>query len=205
VLGATYSVPFAALVAITSATAGACCCFLLSKSTARTSVLSILKFFRGEHLLQALHYSLSLSVSLCPLSASSLNLPAPLPPFQSLNSAIAHNNDDLLFYFTCVRISPLFPNWFINLCAPLTSISLKVFATGSFIGLIPASVLGACVHTLSHSSPLLLSTLHRVLHLSDSRGKSWLYWVQRVLSCTRKYSKSWWLWVRWLCCLRWPR
>jgi hypothetical protein len=58
------------------------------------------------------------------------------------------NRDDILFYFTCIRISPLFPNWFINLCAPLTSISLKVFAMGSFIGLIPASVLGACVKIL---------------------------------------------------------
>lgn len=112
-LGATYTVPFAALVAISCATTGACCCFLLSKSTARSSVVSVLRFLRAEHLLQ------------------------------SLNAAIAANSDDILFYFTCIRISPLFPNWFINLCAPLTSISLKAFAIGSCIGLIPASVLGA--------------------------------------------------------------
>ncbi len=78
----------------------------------------------------------------------------PLTP-QSLNTAILQNKDDILFYFTCIRISPLFPNWFINLCAPLTSISLKVFAIGSFLGLIPASVLGACVQSLFFFSSIL--------------------------------------------------
>ena len=41
-----------------------------------------------------------------------------------------------LFYFTCMRVSPLFPNWFINLCAPLTPIPLRVFALGTCIGLL---------------------------------------------------------------------
>ena len=86
----------------------------------------------------------------------------PLTP-QSLNTAILQNKDDILFYFTCIRISPLFPNWFINLCAPLTSISLKVFAIGSFLGLIPASVLGACVQPL-----FLLSSIIEVSALFSS-------------------------------------
>jgi len=48
---------------------------------------------------------------------------------------------NLFFYLLFLRISPLLPNWFISLAAPILDIPLRTFALATFVGLMPANYL----------------------------------------------------------------
>ena len=55
-----------------------------------------------------------------------------------------------------LRITPILPNWFINLCAPIIDVPLKAFFLGTFTGVALPSVLfiqaGKTIHQLSSAS-----------------------------------------------------
>jgi uncharacterized membrane protein YdjX (TVP38/TMEM64 family) len=53
---------------------------------------------------------------------------------------VHHHRHNLLSYILFLRITPILPNWFINVSAPIVSVPLRHFVLGTFLGLIPASV-----------------------------------------------------------------
>lgn len=52
---------------------------------------------------------------------------------------VHQHKDNLLNYIVFLRITPLLPNWFINLTAPVIGVPLFPFAFGTFIGVAPPS------------------------------------------------------------------
>ena len=55
--------------------------------------------------------------------------------------AIDDNHDNLFFFMLFLRISPLLPNWLINLASPVVGVPFKYFFTATFLGLIPANIM----------------------------------------------------------------
>lgn len=49
--------------------------------------------------------------------------------------------DDMFWYIVFLRITPLIPNWFMNLASPIINIPLKAFAFGTFFGVAPPSLI----------------------------------------------------------------
>jgi len=52
----------------------------------------------------------------------------------AMKSKIDENRHNLLFYMLFLRLSPLFPNWAINLSSPILGIPLSYFGTATLIG-----------------------------------------------------------------------
>ncbi|CAG9765538.1 unnamed protein product [Ceutorhynchus assimilis] len=52
---------------------------------------------------------------------------------------VDQHKDNLFNYMVFLRITPLLPNWFINLTAPVIGVPLVPFAVGTFIGVAPPS------------------------------------------------------------------
>jgi uncharacterized membrane protein YdjX (TVP38/TMEM64 family) len=63
-----------------------------------------------------------------------------------------HENN-LVWYMLFLRVTPLLPNWFINYASPIVGMPFKLFAVGSFLGLIPNSFIlvrtGLLLHEVS--------------------------------------------------------
>ena len=62
--------------------------------------------------------------------------------------AIDDNHDNLFFFLLFLRISPLLPNWLINLASPVVGVPFKYFLlatilgiTQNNLGLIPANIM----------------------------------------------------------------
>lgn len=62
--------------------------------------------------------------------------PKLLSDFRKKISKHSHN---LFFYLLFLRISPLLPNWFINMSSPILNVPLKHFFFATFFGLMPAN------------------------------------------------------------------
>ena len=66
--------------------------------------------------------------------------------------SLESNKDNLFFYMLFLRITPLLPNWLINLASPVVGVPYWHFISASFIGLMPANVLhvnmGASLSTM---------------------------------------------------------
>jgi uncharacterized membrane protein YdjX (TVP38/TMEM64 family) len=54
-----------------------------------------------------------------------------------LRNMINNNRHNLFWYMLFLRLTPLIPNWFVNLGCPLVGMPYKYFFLGSLIGLIP--------------------------------------------------------------------
>jgi uncharacterized membrane protein YdjX (TVP38/TMEM64 family) len=54
---------------------------------------------------------------------------------QDWQKKVASKRNDLLYYMIFLRVTPIVPNWFINLASPLIDIPLFPFALGTFIGI----------------------------------------------------------------------
>jgi uncharacterized membrane protein YdjX (TVP38/TMEM64 family) len=52
-----------------------------------------------------------------------------------LEKTVDANRDHLLWYTLFLRVSPVFPNWFVNIGCPLVGIRLDHFAVCTFFGL----------------------------------------------------------------------
>lgn len=50
---------------------------------------------------------------------------------------VNNHKDNLFWYMLFLRLTPLIPNWFVNLGSPLVGMPYIYFFTGSCIGLIP--------------------------------------------------------------------
>lgn len=71
------------------------------------------------------------------------------------SNQVEKHRDNLLSYILFLRMTPLLPNWFINLVAPVIGVPLYPFALGTFLGVAPPSVIaiqaGKTLHTLTSS------------------------------------------------------
>lgn len=47
---------------------------------------------------------------------------------------IAQNQGNLFYYLLFLRITPLLPNWFVNIACPLVDVKFKYFCLATFIG-----------------------------------------------------------------------
>lgn len=54
---------------------------------------------------------------------------------------IAQNKSNLFYYLLFLRITPLLPNWFVNIACPLVDVQFKYFFLATLIGLLPANFL----------------------------------------------------------------
>ncbi len=55
--------------------------------------------------------------------------------------ADADEKGNLLYFMLFLRLSPVMPNWFVNLASPGAGVPLKTFALATFLGLIPANII----------------------------------------------------------------
>ena len=69
---------------------------------------------------------------------------------------IAQNRSHLLYYLLFLRITPLLPNWFVNIACPLVDVPFRAFFLATFVGLIPANFLhistGAALNSATGAS-----------------------------------------------------
>lgn len=64
--------------------------------------------------------------------------PGKLKWFQS---KIDENRHNLFYYFMFLRITPLVPNWFINITSSVVGVPYRTFLAASLIGLLPYTYL----------------------------------------------------------------
>uniref|UniRef100_A0A6P7GIV9 Transmembrane protein 41 homolog isoform X1 n=1 Tax=Diabrotica virgifera virgifera TaxID=50390 RepID=A0A6P7GIV9_DIAVI len=68
---------------------------------------------------------------------------------------VEKHRSNMLNYIIFLRITPFFPNWFINLTAPVIGVPLYPFAFGTFIGVAPPSFIaikgGQTLHDMTAS------------------------------------------------------
>ncbi len=55
--------------------------------------------------------------------------------------SVESNKDNLFFYMLFLRITPLLPNWLINLASPIVGVPYKHFFFATVIGLMPANIM----------------------------------------------------------------
>lgn len=60
---------------------------------------------------------------------------------QSLRNQISSHSDNLLFFFLFLRITPIVPNFFINISSGNLGIPYPIFLAGTVVGLIPNAVI----------------------------------------------------------------
>ncbi|MEO3427525.1 TVP38/TMEM64 family protein [Pelagibius sp. CAU 1746] len=63
----------------------------------------------------------------------------------AVNRMSAGFRENALSYLLVLRLIPLFPFWLVNLVPALVGVPLKVFALGTFVGIIPGSLVYAAV------------------------------------------------------------
>ncbi|KRX90232.1 Transmembrane protein 41 -like protein [Trichinella pseudospiralis] len=57
------------------------------------------------------------------------------------SSKVEENAHHMLFYIIFLRITPIFPNWLINIASPFVDVPFLAFFFGTFIGVAPPSLL----------------------------------------------------------------
>lgn len=69
---------------------------------------------------------------------------------------VQKHRDNLLNYILFLRMTPLLPNWFINLASPVIGVPVVPFTVGTFFGVAPPSFVaiqaGQTLHKLTSSS-----------------------------------------------------
>ena len=57
--------------------------------------------------------------------------------FEWLQTQIEKNKNKLFFYFVFLRITPLVPNWFLNISSSLAGVPFHIFFCATMVGIIP--------------------------------------------------------------------
>jgi uncharacterized membrane protein YdjX (TVP38/TMEM64 family) len=70
-------------------------------------------------------------------------------------ASLNKNRDDLIYYLLFLRVTPLLPNWFINISSPILEVPLSKFALATFLGLMPMNVMHV-------KTGLMLSDLQKI-------------------------------------------
>ncbi|XP_008552487.2 transmembrane protein 41 homolog [Microplitis demolitor] len=75
---------------------------------------------------------------------------------QTWSKTVSKHKDNLLSYMLFLRITPLLPNWFINLASPVLGVPVMPFCLGTFLGVAPPSFVaiqaGQTLNKLTSSS-----------------------------------------------------
>ena len=113
----------------------------------------------------------------------------------------AANGDRLFFYLLFLRISPLLPNWFINVASPLIGIPYRTFLFATLFGLIPANYIhittGNTLHSLGDDTSsssgwydtlyrMALLTLIAVIALVPAFAKDWFVAFEQRMQMARE-------------------
>ena len=56
---------------------------------------------------------------------------------QQFRIKVEQNRESLFYYYLFLRITPLLPNWFINISSPILNVSFMTFASASLLGMMP--------------------------------------------------------------------
>jgi uncharacterized membrane protein YdjX (TVP38/TMEM64 family) len=62
-------------------------------------------------------------------------------PLARLRQKIHKHRHNLFFYMLFLRISPLLPNWFINISSPILNVPFHTFVAATALGLLPANAI----------------------------------------------------------------
>jgi uncharacterized membrane protein YdjX (TVP38/TMEM64 family) len=127
---------YAQILVAACATIGATLCYLISSLLGKPIMTRLLpsmldtfrekvRWFLASHALSHththcnFHCSVHLDAGLC----LALGVPQ-----------ILHNSDKLLYYILFLRITPVVPNWFVNVSCPIVGVPLTQFVVGTFFG-----------------------------------------------------------------------
>ncbi|CAJ0570301.1 unnamed protein product, partial [Mesorhabditis spiculigera] len=74
----------------------------------------------------------------------------------SWQTEIEKHKQNLFNYIIFLRVTPLLPNWFINIASPVLNVPVSPFFWGTFLGVAPPSFLfiqaGATLETMTHTN-----------------------------------------------------
>ena len=83
------------------------------------------------------------------------------------SSQVERQKDNLLCYMIFLRITPIFPNWFINITSPIIGVPFMPFFLGTLIGVAPPSTIAIIAgKTLKIAASPNLFTWNSVLWLA---------------------------------------
>eukprot|EP01017_Pseudomicrothorax_dubius_P029119 TRINITY_DN3507_c0_g2_i1.p1 TRINITY_DN3507_c0_g2~~TRINITY_DN3507_c0_g2_i1.p1 ORF type:complete len:105 (-),score=13.75 TRINITY_DN3507_c0_g2_i1:50-364(-) len=57
------------------------------------------------------------------------------------HNKVYSNRDHLFWYMLSLRLTPLVPNWLVNISSPIVGIPLTHFFFGTLLGLMPANII----------------------------------------------------------------
>eukprot|EP00033_Pygsuia_biforma_P004239 GCRY01004649.1.p1 GENE.GCRY01004649.1~~GCRY01004649.1.p1 ORF type:complete len:284 (+),score=30.13 GCRY01004649.1:186-1037(+) len=69
---------------------------------------------------------------------------------QNIRNRLQSHSRHLFFYVLFLRVSPIVPNWAVNIITPICGLPLKDFFWGTFFGSIPANLLAISAGTTLH-------------------------------------------------------
>jgi len=79
-----------------------------------------------------------------------------------LGDEISKHRRNLMSYILFLRVTPLVPNWFINISSPILGVPFSIFIPGTFFGIIPATFIAV-------RAGLTLQELHSLDQILDIR------------------------------------
>ncbi|KAG0261917.1 Transmembrane protein 41B [Mortierella polycephala] len=86
---------------------------------------------------------------------------------KKLEAKIEAKRDELFFYFTFLRVTPFFPNWFMNVASPHLGIPPLIFFFGTLIGVLPNTLVtvqaGATLAKLASPDDFTLLTPQNII------------------------------------------
>nr|GEY47475.1 uncharacterized membrane protein At4g09580-like [Tanacetum cinerariifolium] len=91
---------------------------------------------------------------------------------------VAKRQDGLLNYMLFLRLTPTFPNMFINVASPIVNVPYHTFLLGTSIGIIPAAYVTVKKGIKETSIPILQMLIHLVGQASMDLG----YIIFRILN-----------------------
>jgi len=59
----------------------------------------------------------------------------------SFNEKVNARRNNLFWYMLFLRLTPLIPNWFVNIASPVVGMPFKYFFFGTLFGLMPANII----------------------------------------------------------------
>ncbi|ORX81106.1 hypothetical protein K493DRAFT_242173, partial [Basidiobolus meristosporus CBS 931.73] len=84
-----------------------------------------------------------------------------------LSERISVHREHLLNYLMFLRITPILPNWFINIASPHLGVPMHIFFVATCIGVMPISFLhvqaGVAIHQLSSGQEITLFNVTTIL------------------------------------------
>lgn len=77
----------------------------------------------------------------------------------SMQARVDAHRTSLLYYMFFLRVTPILPNWFINIASPVVAVPLRVFVPATFVGLMPGNYLhlstGLALNNAATDKPLM--------------------------------------------------